>query len=56
MSSWVDLDDEAVELADAIGERLGSPQERVIKMALALLAVDLGLKFELPRKEKSDGG
>ena len=56
MSSWVDLDDEAVELADAIANTLGSTQERVIKMSLALLAVDCGVKFELARKEKPDGG
>lgn len=56
MSSWVDLDDDAVELADAIANRLGSTPERVIAMALALLAVDCGVKFELPRKENKDGG
>ena len=56
MSSWVDLGDEAVELADAIANHLGSTQERVIKMALALLAVDCGVRFELPRKEKEHAG
>lgn len=56
MSSWVDLDDEVVELADAIAHHLGSTGERVIKMALALLAVDCGVKFELQLKEKEHAG
>lgn len=56
MSSWLHIDEEAMELACAISERLGSTNPRVIKMALALLAIDLGLKFQLPRKEKEDAG
>ncbi len=54
MSSWVDLDDQVVELAEAIAARMGSDKERVIKMALALLAIDAGVRLELPRKEKVD--
>ena len=56
MSSWVDLDDVAVELAEAIANHLGITQERVIKMALTLLALDCQFRCELPRQKKEHGG
>lgn len=56
MGVLIDLDEEVGDLADAVAEHLGSTQARVIKMALALLAVDLGVRLELPRKEKEHAG
>ncbi len=54
MSTWLDVDDQVIDLADAIAHRLGSTKQRVIKLAVALLAVDVGVKFDLPRKENED--
>lgn len=56
MASIEGLTTDTVELADRIAEHLGSTQPRVVKMALMLLAVDLGLRADFPRKEKENAG
>ncbi len=43
MSSWVDLEDRWIELADEIGKRLKLNRESVVEQALVALAVRLNL-------------
>ena len=54
MSSWVDLDDDYVELAHRLAEFLGCNSERVIKIALLGLAIDMEMEVPILRKEKND--
>ena len=54
MSSWVDLADDYVDLARTIGEVLGCDSERVIKIALLGLAIDMEMEVPLLRKERKD--
>lgn len=51
MATIEGIDTDSMELADALAEHLGSTPPRVVKMALALLAVDCGVRLELPKKE-----
>lgn len=56
MASIEGLTTDTVELADRIAEHLGKTQPRVVKMALMLLAVDLGLRAANPKKVIEDAG
>jgi len=52
LSSWVDLHDEYVDLARRMADVLGCDTERVIKIALLGLAIDMEMEDPILRKEK----
>ena len=54
MSSWEDLADDYVDLAYRIAEVLGCDSERVIKIALLGLAIDMEMEVPGLRKEKKN--